>query len=72
MNLLDKIIETFDGEIMVDNQWRVDGSNGKHYTVEWDPYHSSYSCGCKGYKFRRNCRHITNLSEEFRRRMHAG
>jgi len=72
MNLLDKLIETFDGEIMVDNQWRVDGSNGKHYTVEWDPYHRSYSCGCKGYKFRRNCRHITNLSETFRRRMHAG
>ena len=36
MNLLDKVIEVFDGEIMVDNQWRVNGSNGKHYTVEWD------------------------------------
>ena len=35
MNLIDKVIEVFDGEIMVDNQWRVNGSNGKHYTVEW-------------------------------------
>ena len=31
MNLLEKLIETFDGEIMVENQWRVGGSNGKHY-----------------------------------------
>ena len=68
MNLLDKIIEVFDGEVMVDNQWRVDGSNGNHYTVEWDPYHKQYSCCCKGYKFRRKCRHITELSESFRKR----
>ena len=66
MNLLDKLIETFDGEIMVDNQWRVDGSNGKHYTVEWDPYHKHYSCGCKGYSFRKTCRHIKELSKKFK------
>ena len=47
MNLLEKIIETFDGEVMVSNQWRVDGTNGKHYTVEWDPYHKHYSCVVK-------------------------
>ena len=46
MNLIDKIIEVFDGEIMEDNQWRVDGSNGNKYTVEWDPYHRYYSCNC--------------------------
>ena len=28
MNLIDYIIEIFDGEIMEDNMWRVDGSNG--------------------------------------------
>ena len=36
-------------------------SNGNHYTVEWDQHHKQYSCGCKGYKFRRKCRHITEL-----------
>ena len=46
MNLLDKIIDTFDGEIMIDNQWRVDGSNGKKYTVKWDKFHRNYSCEC--------------------------
>ena len=49
MTLLEKIIDTFDGEIMVDNEWRVNGTNGKHYTVKWDPYHKNYCCQCKGY-----------------------
>ena len=66
MNLIDKIIEVFDGEIMEDNQWRVDGSNGNKYTVEWDPYHRYYSCNCLGYTYRRKCKHITEVSESFR------
>ena len=66
MNLLEKLIETFDGEIMVSNQWRVNGSNGKHYTVEWHPFHKHYSCSCKGYTFRRKCRHITELNSSFK------
>ena len=44
MNLLETIIEKFDGEIVQDNKWRVDGSKGNHYTVEWHPYHHHYSC----------------------------
>ena len=36
MNLVDYIIKRFDGEILVPNQWRVDGSKGNKYTVEWD------------------------------------
>jgi len=69
MNLLEHIIETFDGEIMVDNQWRVDGSKGSQYTVEWKPYSKNYSCNCKGYMFRKKCRHITELSNSFKRRL---
>ena len=71
MTLLEKIIDTFDGEIMAENRWRVDGSNGTKYTVEWDTFHRHYSCGCKGYKFRRRCRHITELSNSFRERFKA-
>ena len=48
--ILDKVIKTFDGEIMVPNQWRVDGSNGKHYTVNWDKYHRQYSCTYFGHQ----------------------
>ena len=65
MSLVDLIIEKFDGEIVVPNQWRVDGSNGKRYTVKWDKYHRNYSCNCLGYTYRRKCRHITKISESF-------
>ena len=66
MNLVDLIIEKFDGEIIEDNRWRVDGSNGKKYTVEWDKFHKNYSCNCLGYIYRRRCKHITHISESFR------
>ncbi len=64
--IIDYIIEKFDGEIMEDNQWRVDGSNGNKYTVEWDPYHKNYSCNCLGYTYRRKCKHTNFISESFR------
>ena len=65
MNLVDLIIEKFEWEIIVRNQWRVDGSNGKKYTVNWDKFHRQYSCNCLGYTYRRKCRHITELSNSF-------
>ena len=64
--IVDKIIEVFDGEIMEDNQWRVDGSNGNKYTVEWNPFHKNYICNCLGYTYRRKCKHIDEVSESFR------
>tara|TARA_R100001015_G_C4603080_1_gene158058 strand:- start:286 stop:504 length:219 start_codon:yes stop_codon:yes gene_type:complete len=66
MNLLEYIIEKFDGEILQDNRWRVDGSKGDHYYVEWHPYHGHYSCGCKGYMFRKKCRHIQEIKNSFK------
>ena len=66
MNLVNLIIEKFDGEIIVTNQWRVDGSNGKKYTVEWDKFHKNYSCNCLGYTYRRRCKHITQISDSFK------
>ena len=69
MNLLEKIIDTFDGVIIEDNQWTVDGSNGKRYIVEWDKYNKKYSCQCKGYIYRKKCRHITQISESFRNQL---
>ena len=67
--LLDLIIDKFDGSIVEDNKWRVTGSSGNHYWVEWHPFHKHYSCGCKGYSFRKTCRHIKELSEEFRKNL---
>ena len=69
MNLVDYIIEKFDGVILEDNQWIVDGSKGNRYTVEWDPYQRNYSCSCLGYTYRKKCRHITEISESFRNQL---
>ena len=68
-NLVDYIIKRFDGEIVVPNQWRVDGSNGKRYSVNWDKYHRNYSCNCLGYTYRRRCKHITQISDSFKKRI---
>ena len=65
MYLVDYILEKFDGVILEDTQWTVDGSKGNRYIVEWDPYQRKYSCNCLGYTYRRKCRHITKISESF-------
>jgi hypothetical protein len=40
--------------------WEVTGSAGNRYLVTRDT--SGWSCDCKGFQFRRNCRHITEVS----------
>ena len=69
MNLVEYIIEKFDGVILEDNQWTVDGSKGNRYIVERDPYQRNYSCNCLGYTYRKKCRHITQISESFRNQL---
>ena len=70
VNLLETLIEKFDGVIIEDNQWVVDGSKGNRYVVEWNPYSKSYSCNCKGFMFRKKCRHIEELSASFKRKLY--
>ena len=67
--LVDLVMKKFDGEIIVPNQWRVDGSNGKKYTVNWDKFHKNYGCNCLGYTYRRRCKHITHISDSFQQRI---
>ncbi len=67
--IVDYIVKKFDGEIMEDNKWRIDGSTGKKYTVEWDPYHKNYSCNCLGYTYSRKCKHTHFISESFRTKL---
>tara|TARA_R100001377_G_scaffold70327_1_gene45766 strand:- start:427 stop:654 length:228 start_codon:yes stop_codon:yes gene_type:complete len=64
--LTDLVMTKFDGEIIVPNQWRVDGSRDKKYTVKWDKYHRNYSCNCLGYTYRRRCKHTKQISDSFK------
>ena len=70
MTLLEKIIDTFDGVIIEDNQWVIDGSKGDRYVVEWNPYSKDYSCNCKGFMCRKKCRHIKELRDSFKRKLY--
>ena len=44
--------------------WKV-----KDYTVTLDK--NLYSCNCLGYTYRRSCKHITQVSESFRTKLHG-
>ena len=41
--------------------WEVRGSAGNRYLVTRDS--AGWSCDCKGFQFRRNCRHVTEVSQ---------
>jgi hypothetical protein len=40
--------------------WEVTGSRGDRYLVTRDS--AGWSCDCKGFQFRRNCRHVADIS----------
>ena len=42
--------------------WEVTGSGGNRYLVTRDA--AGWSCDCKGFQFRRNCRHVTEVSSQ--------
>ena len=39
--------------------WEITGSRGDRYLVTRDA--RGYSCDCKGFQFRKSCRHITEV-----------
>ena len=42
--------------------WEVTGTGGARYLVTRDS--AGWSCDCKGFQFRRNCRHVTELNSQ--------
>ena len=42
--------------------WEVKGSRGDRYLVTRDA--AGWTCDCKGFQFRKNCRHITEISAQ--------
>ena len=43
------------------DRWTVEGSKGNTYRVE--AYNGLWRCSCKGYEFRRKCRHIEEVKQ---------
>jgi hypothetical protein len=43
-------------------EWTVNGSNGNTYTVKHKKGFGWW-CGCKGFYYRKKCRHITDIKE---------
>jgi hypothetical protein len=42
--------------------WEVTGSGGNRYLVTRDS--AGWTCDCKGFQFRRNCRHVAEISAQ--------
>ena len=42
--------------------WTIDGSKGNKYTVTRT--NGKWACTCTGYQFRKQCKHITELSNK--------
>lgn len=42
--------------------WEVTGSRGDRYLVTRDA--QGWTCDCKGFQFRKNCRHVSELSSQ--------
>lgn len=57
IELLSGDLQTVDVSARV---WTVPGSRGNQYTVTRDA--QGWNCTCPGHQFRKNCRHVTELS----------
>jgi hypothetical protein len=49
-------------QIVDDQTWEVAGSKGNTYTVTQSK--SGFTCSCKGFEFRKHCRHITEIQNK--------
>ena len=50
--LLDLIIEKFDGVLVDDYGWEHYKVDGKDYDIRFDPSRIEWSCDCMAFKFR--------------------
>ena len=66
--LIDKIIELFDGVLIDEYGWEHHKIDGKDYDIQFDPSRIEWACDCPAFKFRRRhkikyCKHILEIQE---------
>tara|TARA_B100000287_G_scaffold202409_1_gene191136 strand:+ start:6333 stop:6593 length:261 start_codon:yes stop_codon:yes gene_type:complete len=66
--LLDLIIEKFDGIIVDDFGWEHYTIPNKKYDIRFDPSRIEWACDCPAFVYRRRfnkkyCKHITEIQE---------
>ena len=62
MELIDLIIEKFDGVLVDDYGWEHYKVKGKDYDIRFDPSRIEWACDCKAFTFRR--RHKINYCKQ--------
>ena len=69
MNLIEYIIDKFDGVILDDYDREVHKIKGKPYNITFDRSRLEWSCSCPAFIYRRRfktskCKHITHVQNE--------
>jgi len=69
MNLVEYIIDKFDGVILDDYDREVHSIEGKPYKITFDRSRAEWSCSCPAFTFRRRhkiskCKHIIHIQNE--------
>ena len=78
MELIDLLIEKFDGVLIDEYDWEHYKVNGKNYDIRFDRSRIEWACDCPAFKFRRKhkikyCKHILEVQDEnFARRNKIG
>ena len=78
MELIDLLIEKFDGVLIDEYDWEHYKVNGKNYDIRFDRSRIEWACDCPAFKFRRKhkikyCKHILEVQDEnFARRNKVG
>ena len=73
--LIDKIIELFDGVLIDEYGWEHHKIDGKSYDIQFDPSRIEWACDCPAFKFRRRhktkyCKHILEVqNRKFKQRV---
>ena len=75
--LLDLIIEKFDGVLVDDYGWEHYKVDGKDYDIRFDRSRLEWACDCPAFKYRRRhrikyCKHILEIQERNLKRRNNG